>query len=268
MSERACPAVDLNADLGEGQPHDAAMMPLVTSANLACGGHAGDEATIVAAVALARRHGVAIGAHPGHADRQHFGRRELAITPTAAAGLVLEQVERLAAIVGEPPRHVKLHGGLYHQVARDEALGAAVAGAIASVWPAMILVAPAGSPLVTVARSRGLAVAEEAFIDRAYSAAGTLVPRGRPGGVISDPCMAAGRAVRLVQAGRVESIDGGDVPIRADTLCLHGDGRDPVGLATAVRAALAGAGVVVRPVVAVPAPARTPPERGSGHPAR
>ena len=109
--------MDLNCDLGEGAPHDAAVMPLVTSANIACGGHAGDEAMMAATVALARRHGVAIGAHPGHADRVHFGRRQLALTPDAAAAVVVEQVARLEAVAGGPPRHVKLHGGLYHQVA-------------------------------------------------------------------------------------------------------------------------------------------------------
>jgi 5-oxoprolinase (ATP-hydrolysing) subunit A len=240
--------IDLNGDLGEGGPHDAAVMPLVTSANIACGGHAGDDATIAAAVALARRHGVVIGAHPGHADREHFGRRELPLSPAAAAALVVEQIERLAAIAGEPPRHVKLHGGLYHQVAHDAGLAGAVAMAIAGRWPGMILFAPAGSRLVEVARARGLVVAEEAFIDRAYAADGTLVPRSHPGAVITDPRLATERAVQLVREGVVEASDGSVIQVRADTLCIHGDGRDPVGLAAAVRQALASAGIEMRPV--------------------
>jgi UPF0271 protein len=237
--------IDLNCDLGEGAPHDAALMPLVTSANIACGGHAGDDATMAATVTLARRNGVAIGAHPGHADREHFGRREVMVTPDAAAALVVEQVERLATVAGEPPRHVKLHGGLYHQVARDEELAVAVVEAVARRWPGMIFFAPAGSRLVAVARTRGLAVAEEAFIDRAYAADGTLVPRSQSGAVIADPDVAAARSVRIARDGRVRAIDGGDVLIPADTLCLHGDGPDPVGLARAVRSALVAAGIRV-----------------------
>jgi UPF0271 protein len=237
--------IDLNCDLGEGAPHDAALMPLVTSANIACGGHAGDDATMAATVALARRHGVAIGAHPGHADREHFGRRELPLAPHAASALVVGQVERLQAVAGEPPRHIKLHGGLYHQVARDAALATAVADAIVARWPRMVVIAPAGSRLVTAARGRGLAVAEEAFIDRAYAPDGTLVPRSEPGAVIADPRAGAERAVRLVQEGVVEAADGGLIRLRADTLCIHGDGPDPVGLARAVRSALVAAGIHV-----------------------
>ncbi|MFM8414445.1 MAG: 5-oxoprolinase subunit PxpA [Planctomycetota bacterium] len=248
MKEALRREIDLNCDLGEGGPHDAAVMPLVTSANVACGGHAGDETTMAVAVGLARRHGVAIGAHPGHADRQHFGRRELPITPAAAARLVVEQVERLDAIAGEPPRHVKLHGGLYHQAARDVALGSAVADALVARWPALILVAPAASPLVAVARERGLEVAEEAFIDRGYTAAGRLVPRSQAGAVITAPQTAAARAVRLVRDGLVETRDGGDLALRADTLCIHGDGSDPAALAKAVREALAEVGIAVRRV--------------------
>jgi len=247
MGAQGCRSVDLNCDLGEGSAHDAALMSLVSSANIACGGHAGDDATMAVAVALARRQGVAIGAHPGHADRLQFGRRERAITAGAAATLVVEQVGRLEAVAGEPPRHVKLHGGLYHQVARDEPLAVAVVEAIAARWPGMLLLAPAGSRLVAVARGRGLKVAEEAFIDRAYAADGTLVPRSRPGAVIGDAEAAAERAVRLVREGVVTAIDGGELAIRADTLCLHGDGPEPVGLAIAVRAAFAAASIAVRP---------------------
>jgi UPF0271 protein len=247
--------VDLNCDLGEGAPHDAAVMPLVTSASIACGGHAGDDAMMAATVALARRHSVAIGAHPGHADREHFGRLQLAITAEAAAALVVEQIRRLEAVAGEPPRHVKLHGGLYHQVAHEEPLARAVAMALAGRWPGMILFAPAGSLLVAVGRQLGLAVAEEAFIDRAYAADGSLVPRSQPGAVIADPQAAAERAVRLVREGSVESVDGGVVRLHADTLCIHGDGPDPAGLARAVREALGRAGIL-------PADAGRPAWRG------
>lgn len=243
MSHTPRATIDLNGDLGEGAAYDAALMPLVTSANIACGGHAGDDTSMAATVALARRHGVAIGAHPGHADREYFGRRSLAITPEVAAVLVVGQVERLAAVAGEPPRHVKLHGGLYHQVAHEEPLALGVATAIAARFPGMILVAPAGSLLVAAGRRLGLAVAEEAFIDRAYAADGTLVPRSQSGAVITEPHAAAERAVRLVREGSVESVDGGVVRLHADTLCIHGDGPDPAGLARAVREALERAGI-------------------------
>lgn len=243
MSDIRRTSIDLSCDLGEGGPHDAAIMPLVTSVNIACGGHAGDDATMAAAVAVARRHGVAIGAHPGHADRHHFGRRELPITPAAAAALVVGQVGRLAGVAGAPPRHLKLHGGLYHQVARDATLAVAVCDALGGYWPGMILVAPAGSRLVGVARDRGLAVAEEAFIDRAYRFDGSLVPRTDVGAVIDDPAVAAARAVEIATTGRIVTIDGRPIPLSADTLCLHGDAGDPVTLTKAVRAALGRAGI-------------------------
>ena len=245
MSPPRRATIDLNCDLGEGKPHDAAVMPLVSSANIACGGHAGDNATMAATVALARRHGVAIGAHPGHPDREHFGRRKLPITPPDAARLVVEQIERLSLVAGEPPYHVKLHGGLYHQVARDDTLAAAVAAVIAARWPEMILVAPAGSRMVAVGRAQGLSVAEEAFLDRAYAADGSLVNRSEPGAVITDPREAAGRAIEIARDGVIEASDGVRLALAADTLCIHGDGADPAGLAIAVREALKRAGIGV-----------------------
>ncbi len=241
-------SIDFNADVGEGCPCDALLMPFITSANIACGGHAGDETTMMATVALARQHGVAIGAHPGHVDREHFGRRELAITPEAAGLLVVEQVSRLERLAAETPRHVKLHGGLYHQVARDRPLADAVSEAIAKRWPAMTLLAPPGSLLVNVAQGHGLRVVVEAFVDRAYAADGTLLPRTNVRAVIDKPHEAASRAIRLAREGIVEAVDGTLIAIHADTFCLHGDGADPVTTAKAVRAALEAGGVLVRAV--------------------
>lgn len=248
MTRHKTRSIDLNCDLGEGAPYDADLMRLVSSANIACGGHAGDAESMAAAVALARQHGVAIGAHPGHADRAHFGRRELAITPDEAAALVTDQVAALEAVAGEPPRHVKLHGGLYHQAGRDVTLGEAIVRAIVARWPCAVLIAFAGSPLVAVARSRGLTVAQEAFIDRGYAPNGALVPRCQPGAEIADPGVAAARAVRLVHEGVVEAIDGTPLPIAADTLCLHGDGVAVVEAADAVREALLAEGVAIAAV--------------------
>jgi UPF0271 protein len=242
--------IDLNCDLGEGSGHDGELMPLVSSVNIACGGHAGDAESMAEAVRLARRHGVAIGAHPGHTDREHFGRREMPVTPAAVAAMVMSQVDALAAVLGEPPRHLKLHGGLYHQVGREPHLAVALVEAVAIRWPGMIIVTAAGSRLGEIAQARGLPVAREAFLDRAYRADGTLRPRGEPGATIASPEEAAARAVGLAREGRVSASDGTVLVLQPDTLCLHGDGSDPVSVAKAVRKALAGAGVGVRPVAA------------------
>jgi KipI family sensor histidine kinase inhibitor len=238
--------VDLNCDLGEGMEHDAALMPLISSANIACGGHAGDDRTMAVAVALARRHGVAIGAHPGHADRLHFGRRERPLDPESVAALVLGQIAALAAHAGADLHHVKLHGALYHQVDEDDALAAAVAAALRARFPGLIVYARAGGALARQAQAEGLAVAEEAFIDRAYHGDGRLAPRSTPGAVIAAVAAAADRARRLVCEGCVEAIDGTQLAIRPHTLCIHGDGENPVAVAVAARDALARVGVAIR----------------------
>lgn len=239
--------IDLNCDLGEGTGLDAALMPLITSANIACGAHAGDDAAMRATVELARRHGVAIGAHPGFADREHFGRCERDLEPRAAAELVLSQVGRLHAIAraaGAAVRHVKLHGALYNQVARDRALAAAVVNALGAATNPLILYAPAGSVLESVARARGgIVVVPEVFADRTYQADGSLTPRGRPDALIVDEAAAVTQVVRMVREGRVRAIDGTDVAIRAGTVCLHGDGANPVAFARRLRAALRGEGI-------------------------
>jgi KipI family sensor histidine kinase inhibitor len=242
---RPRPTIDLNCDLGEGAGHDEAMVPLVTSVNIACGGHAGDEATMRRVALLARRHGVAVGAHPGHADRASFGRREWPIAPEAAADLVAEQVARLRSVAG-PLAHVKLHGGLYHQAGRDRQLAEAIAARLVREHPGILVVAAAGSVLAAVARGQGLPVAEEAFADRAYGDDGRLVPRTAAGAVIADPAAVAAQAVMIAAEGRVTTASGRDDPLRADTLCVHGDGPDPVACLQAIHAAFARAGIALR----------------------
>ncbi len=244
--QAAVKAIDLNCDLGEGMEHDAALMPLISSANIACGGHAGDDRTMADAVALARRYRVAIGAHPGHADRSHFGRREHALSPEAAATLVLGQIAALAAHAGDDLHHVKLHGALYHQANRDDALAAAIAAALRSRHPCLVVYAEFGSLFARWARAEGLAVAEEAFIDRAYRGDGSLAPRSMPGAVIADRDTAADRARRLVCDGQIETLDGTSLAIRPDTLCVHGDGEHAVAIAAAVRETLTRTGVAIR----------------------
>lgn len=243
-------AIDLNADVGEGFASDADLIPLVSSVNIACGAHAGDRDTMRTTVALAQKHGAAIGAHPGFADPGHFGRRELPVTPGEAAALVMEQtslLESVAAGLGARVGHIKLHGALYNMVSRDRGLATAVAAALcASPGPGWLLVALAGSELASVARSRGLRVREEAFADRAYRGDGTLAPRSELGAVIEDEERAAHQAVRLAREGRVRASDGADISVTAETLCIHGDSPQAVAFARRIRAELCAARIVIR----------------------
>lgn len=238
MTPRDSHSIDLNCDVGEGAPHDDRLIPLVTSVNIACGAHAGDRGTMTATVASAREHGVAFGAHPGHRDREHFGRRQLAISPAEAATLVAEQVATLADVAAARPHHVKLHGGLYHQVAHDLSLAHAVCGRLADDWPTLPIMLPAGSAAREIARQHGLAVLDEAFADRAYADDGSLVSRDQPGSVLTDAGHAAARAVRLIRDGVVTTASGRDLPLRADTLCIHGDGPHAFDLLLAIHSQL------------------------------
>jgi UPF0271 protein len=241
--------IDLNCDMGEGAGADEALMPLVSSANVACGGHAGDAASMRETVRLARRHGVAVGAHPSYPDRAGFGRAKLARSPADVRADVAAQVRALAAICreeGVPLVHVKPHGALYNAAAGDGDLARAVAEGVREVDPGLVLVCLAGSPMVSVVRALGLACAEEAFADRGYTPRGTLVPRGEPGAVLHDPEAVAARASRMARERTVVAADGSVVPVRADTLCLHGDTPGAAALAAAVRARLARDGVEVR----------------------
>lgn len=240
--------VDLNCDLGEGAGHDAALMPWITSANIACGAHAGDEATMRATAALARTHGVAIGAHPGFADRGHFGRRELALAPDAIRRLVGDQLAVLGRIAEF--RHVKPHGALYNLAARDAATAEAIVAAIVACDRTLVLFALAGSELARCGRAAGLRVAQEVFADRTYRRDGTLTPRSDGGALIEDDAAAAAQALRLVREGRVRATDGVDVAVTADTVCLHGDGAHPVEFARRLRHTLKEAGVEVRAITA------------------
>lgn len=242
--------VDLNCDLGEGAGRDAELMPLLTSASIACGAHAGDAATMRATIELALRHGVAVGAHPGYADREHFGRRELDLPPGDVAQLVVGQViefQKAAQAAGATMHHVKLHGALYNQASRDRALAEAVVEALAAAVPHPRLYVLSGSVLERVARARpGCAVAGEVFADRTYRADGALTPRSEPGALIEDEEAAVAQVLRMVRDGRVRARDGADVPIAADTVCLHGDGARAVEFARRLRGELTAAGVELR----------------------
>lgn len=241
--------VDLNADVGEGMGDDAALLDIVTSANIACGLHAGDARTMADTVALCLRRGVAIGAHPSFDDREGFGRRDMSIAPEAARALVLRQIEAVATIAaaaGARLKHVKPHGAMYNMAARDPVLAGAIAEAVREFDSNLLLVGLAGSALMVAGESAGLRVASEAFADRAYRKDGTLVPRSQPGALIEDADLAVARALDMVRTAAVRSIDGAMVAVRAQTICVHGDTPGAAAMAGVLRAALEDAGVAVR----------------------
>jgi 5-oxoprolinase (ATP-hydrolysing) subunit A len=242
--------IDLNCDLGEGGGFDAEVMPLITSANIACGAHAGNLETMIETVEIAAKHRVMIGAHPGYFDLENFGRVERAITPQEAGRLVLMQIEQLFEVAGARMRHVKLHGALYNQVSRDPHLAEGVVSDLARLWPDLILYTLSGSLLARAASARGLRVAEEVFADRTYQRDGSLTPRSQPDAFITDPEKAAAQVLSMVQDGVVYATDGSKVPITAETICLHGDGPHVVALAQRLRAELTKVGVAVKPFVA------------------
>lgn len=247
-------AVDLNCDLGEGfglyrMGHDAALLDVATSANIACGVHAGDPSIMQRTVQTAIERGVAIGAHPSLPDLQGFGRREMKITPAEAYALVLYQVGALYAFAsaqGARLHHVKPHGALYNMAAADAALAAAIAKAVHDFDRSLWLYGLAGSALIAAGEAVGLNVASEAFVDRGYRNDGTLVPRSLPGALIEDEHAAIARALVMVTSGRVLSNSGAAVNIRADTLCIHGDTAGAVDMAKALKSALEAKGVTVR----------------------
>lgn len=243
------PRVDLNCDLGEGAGHDAELMPWITSANIACGAHAGDEATMRETVALAKRHAVAVGAHPGLNDRKNFGRIEKPVTPEEVFQLVLTQtraLQRVAQAAGVRVAHVKLHGALYNMAARNTLLAAATANAVYEIDPRLVLFGLAGSHLLSAGRAAGLAVASEVFADRTYQSDGSLTPRTRPDALIEREEVAAAQAVRMVREEKVRATDGAEVAIQADTICLHGDGAHAVEFARRIHEELTRAGIALK----------------------
>jgi len=236
--------IDLNCDLGEGAGSDADLMSLITSANIACGAHAGDAATMRAMMALAHDHGVSVGAHPGFSDREHFGRREFKLSPLEVTELVRSQVSALAAM-GEVS-HVKPHGALYSLATRDRTVADAVVAGIWAVDRRLKLWAMPKSQLFTAGKACGLTVASEAFIDRTYQADGTLTPRSCPNALLEDEKAAVAQALRIVCDGVVRTTDGTDITIVADTLCLHGDAPRAVAFARRLRQELTAVGIEVR----------------------
>lgn len=256
--------IDLNADVGESygawmMGSDAELLPSVSSANVACGAHAGDPVTMARTVALARTHGVAVGAHPGYPDRDGFGRRDLDMTAEELEASLLAQLGALWAVArghGVDLVHVKPHGALYNRAATDLALAATVARATRRFSAELVLVGLAGSALPDAGREAGLTVAAEAFADRAYEPDGTLRSRRQPDAVHHDPAAVAAQAVSIARDGRVRAHDGSDVAVSAETICLHGDTPGAPAIARAVRESLRDARIEVQAL------AHRPPHAG------
>ena len=251
-------AIDLNSDLGEGfgawkMGDDEAMLDIVSSANVACGFHAGDPAGILRTLRAAAARGVAVGAHVGYRDLAGFGRRNMDPASDELIGDVIYQIgalKGLAEAAGTRVTYVKPHGALYNTIAIDARQAADVIAAIRAIDPALVLVALAGSPLIEQARAAGLAVIAEAFADRAYTADGNLVSRRERGAVLHDPELVAQRMVRMVKEGVVESIDGKTTKVDAQSICVHGDSPGAVAMARRVRALLEEEGLAIRPFAA------------------
>ncbi len=238
--------VDLNADLGEGSGHDAELFALISSANIAIGFHAGDPASIFDSICAAKEKGVAVGAHPSFADRENFGRKEIAVpVPELFAQLVYQigAFQSLALAAGIRPNHVKPHGALYNMAVRDEEMAEAIARATVAVDPSLILFAPANSAMERAGRKTGLEIAREIFADRNYLDDGWLVPRTRPDALLHDPKQAAERVLRMLREGKVRSVESRDIEVHGETICVHGDTPGAVEFARELRMQLEREGV-------------------------
>lgn len=241
--------VDLNADLGEGDAYDAELLAVVSSCNIACGGHAGDAASIVATLREALANGVSVGAHPSYPDREGFGRRSRFMSGAPLRDALRAQLEdfgRIAAELDAPVKHVKPHGTLYTDAVVDAALADTIAGVVAEMPGKPVLVGQPGTELEAAANAHGLGFVAEAFVDRAYRRDGQLVPRSEPGAVHDDIGRIQRQAVALARDGEVQCLDGSTIRVRADTLCIHGDTPGAAEAARAVREALEKEGVEIR----------------------
>ena len=240
--------IDINCDMGEGTGRDVAVLPWITSANIACGFHAGGPSMMRQLVHACKEHDVAIGAHPGLRDADGFGRRETSVHPDEAYDIVVYQIGALVAFAraaGVRLAHVKPHGALYNMAARDRALADAIATAVRDVDDALVLFGLAGSELIAAGQRAAITTGAEAFADRNYMPDGSLVPRGRPDAFVHDPAAATARVIRMVSDGVVTAVDGSDVLLKPDTICIHGDGPNAPEMARALRAGLEAAGIAV-----------------------
>ncbi len=243
---------DINCDMGEGIGNDEAIMPFITSANIACGYHAGDETTMQKTVAIAKKAGVAIGAHPSFFDRENFGRTEIKdLEPRQVYDLVKAQLKIIQKIVAEGNarlHHVKPHGALYNMAARDPALSMAIAHAIYDFDKTLVLFGLSGSYLISEAKGTGIKTASEVFADRTYQDDGSLTPRTRPNAIIEDEEQSIGQVIQMIKHGKVTSTSGKELPIVAETICLHGDGKNAAAFAKAIYKKLKDENIDIRAV--------------------
>jgi len=233
--------IDLNCDMGEGCGNDAELMDHISSANIACGYHAGTLETMRATTELAVTKGVAVGAHPGYPDKENFGRTNMDLSPGEVYKIVADQISTLAEVAqtcGTSLSHVKPHGALYNQAARDPELAAAIAEAVRDLDQNLVLFGLSGSDYIDIAEGRGLKVASEVFADRTYQPDASLTPRSQSNALITDTDAALAQVLEMVRHGTVTAIDGRKIPIRAETLCIHGDGTHAVEFARAINKAL------------------------------
>ncbi|HZR78394.1 MAG TPA: 5-oxoprolinase subunit PxpA [Chthoniobacterales bacterium] len=241
--------VDLNADLGENAGHDEELLALVTSANIACGFHAGDANSMRSSIEAARAHNVAVGAHPSFFDRENFGRKELKLPVKEVSESVAYQIgifQAIAEATSTRVNHVKPHGALYNMAARERRLADAIAEAIAKADEGLILFAPPNSALAEAGKARELQIAHEVFADRNYLGNGALVPRTRPDALLHDPAEAATRVIRMLREKKVRSVEDIDVDVRVETVCVHGDTPGAVEFARLLRSRLEKEGITLR----------------------
>ena len=252
--------IDLNADLGEGygpwlMGDDEAMLDVVTSANIACGGHASDPETMFRTLSCAKARGIVTGAHPSYPDREGFGRRRLPSTMAEIERFVAAQVGALIAIgalAGQHISYVKPHGALGNAATEDHAIADAILNAVHAVDEDLAILAISGTVLEQEARARGLRVFSEVFADRGYTAQGNLVPRSQPGAMIDDADIATDRLIAFLATGRMPTVDGGDVELAVDSICIHGDSAHAVAMARHIRSALAARQLTIAPFLAAP----------------
>lgn len=240
--------IDLNADLGEGAPHDRELLAIVSSANISCGAHAGDANSIANAIALARAHGVRIGAHPSFPDHANFGRETMQLPVPSLRNHLFYQLHALRGMVlaqGAQLSHIKPHGALYNQAATDTRLAEDLALILQEFDPQLAVVGLAGSQLLHSARQLGMTAIAEGFADRRYSADGTLVPRSQAHAVIHDPKQAVAQCLEMISEGKVTCVDGKRIDVQVDTLCLHGDTPEALVFAQSLANALHAAGVTI-----------------------
>lgn len=244
--------VDVNCDMGEGIENDEALMPFITSANIACGYHAGDETTMRSTVMMAKKAHVAIGAHPSFLDRENFGRTEIKdITPQQVYDVVIAQLTSIHKIVIECNahlHHVKPHGALYNMAAKDPALSMAIAHAIYDFDKTHVLFGLSGSYLISEAKAMGIKTASEVFADRTYQDDGNLTPRTKLNALIEDEEQAIGQVIQMIKKGTVTATSGKEVPILAETICLHGDGKNAVAFASAINKRLIAENITIKSI--------------------